>query len=311
MKPRKARQVTLLCVTILVIASFRHRFVTRDHVSKKLYRRYSINHTAANQLRNDGCDRVVFYNRVGKCGSRSLLQVVKHLAKRNKFRVLSSHKYDDARIHPKDLYGQLASFGGYIPPLFYNRHIYFLDFQAAGIRPPYYINLIRDPIERFSSHYNFLKYGDKEGEVNGGSFSHMTNINKCVMDEVNPCNSDLMVYTMNYFCGHNCQRKHGSAGVTIAKKHIDDYYVFVGLLEDFEASLLLLEVLLPCYFRGAIDAWEIERERSQSYATVKKDELTNEAKDKLRRRLLKTEYDIYSHVKEKFDQLKNLYLIER
>lgn len=291
----------LLYVLILGIASLsrlRQKLRTRDYYAKRLHRRYSINHTATNLLHNDGSDRVVFYNRVGKCGSRSLLEVVRYLANRNKFRVLSSPNFNNkVSLHPKDVYSQLATIVGYNPPLFYDRHIYFLDFKSAGIPPPYYINMIRDPIDRFSSHYNFLKYGDVAGEISHGSISGLTDINNCVMDEVHPCNSDMTFYMRDYFCGHNCQTRYGTGGVAVAKKHINDYYVFVGLIEEFEATLLLLEVMLPGYFKGAMDAWEKVRESKERFVTIRKDVLTDEAKDKLRRKLLKEEYDVYFHVK--------------
>lgn len=295
-----------LCVTIYVIGSV---FESHEDTGKRCGWRYSINETAANMLHRGGSDRAVFYNRVGKCGSRSLMEVVRYLAGQNNFREISSHNFDgEVSIHPKDLYSEIAVLAGYIPPVFYNRHVYFLDFKSVGVTPPYYINMIRDPIDRFSSHYNYLKYGDVIGEVDGGSHS-LKDINTCVSDEVNPCNSDLMTYIRDYFCGHNCNAKYRTESVTVAKKHIDDYYVLVGLIEEFEATLLLLEVFLPSYFKGARDAWEKVRKK-EAYSTIRKDELTDEAKYKLRYKLLKDEYDVYNHVKERFDQLKKKYLIE-
>ena len=50
----------------------------------------------------------------------------------------------------------------------YTRHQYFIDFEELNWDdgdPPVYINLIRDPIDRFKSFYYFSRYGNKRAQV--------------------------------------------------------------------------------------------------------------------------------------------------
>ena len=50
----------------------------------------------------------------------------------------------------------------------YTRHQYFIDFEELNWNdgdPPVYINLIRDPIDRFKSFYYFSRYGNKRAQV--------------------------------------------------------------------------------------------------------------------------------------------------
>ncbi len=46
-------------------------------------------------------------------------------------------------------------------PTFYARHMNFLNFADVGSElKPVYINLVRYPVDRFISHFNFRRYGD-------------------------------------------------------------------------------------------------------------------------------------------------------
>ena len=51
--------------------------------------------------------------------------------------------------------------------ILYTRHQYFVDFSSIGWDEgdlPVYINLIRDPIDRFKSFYYFSRYGNKRAQ---------------------------------------------------------------------------------------------------------------------------------------------------
>ena len=48
------------------------------------------------------------------------------------------------------------------PKSFYNRHIYFIDFQDCGLaKNPIYINVVRDPIKIFISGYGYNRQKSK------------------------------------------------------------------------------------------------------------------------------------------------------
>ncbi|XP_042602732.1 uronyl 2-sulfotransferase-like [Cyprinus carpio] len=51
-------------------------------------------------------------------------------------------------------------------PFLYTRHVHFLNFTRFRIEQPVYINIIRDPINRFLSNYFFRRFGDWRGEQN-------------------------------------------------------------------------------------------------------------------------------------------------
>ena len=48
-----------------------------------------------------------------------------------------------------------------------------------------------------------------------------------------------------------CFRDYGPDALEQAKKNVENHYLFVGLTEDFENTLKMLEVLVPQQFKGA------------------------------------------------------------
>ena len=49
-------------------------------------------------------------------------------------------------------------------PTVYIRHQYFIDFGEHEKHRPIYINVIRDPVEKFRSFYYFIRNGNLEGD---------------------------------------------------------------------------------------------------------------------------------------------------
>jgi len=45
-------------------------------------------------------------------------------------------------------------------PAFYHGHFCYYSFNQFGVESPFYINILREPLDRLVSHYYFLRYGD-------------------------------------------------------------------------------------------------------------------------------------------------------
>ncbi|XP_078490944.1 uronyl 2-sulfotransferase-like [Ciona intestinalis] len=116
----------------------------------------------------EGGSRVVVYNRVPKCGSTSLLDALRVLSVKLNFHLMSVN-YPTLDEHvtynvQKEIAGMLRFQQNFI----YSRHLRFFDIKTFGFGTPIYINIIRDPIDRFVSHYYYSRHGfaKNKGTVN-------------------------------------------------------------------------------------------------------------------------------------------------
>ena len=69
---------------------------------------------------------------------------------------------------------------------------------------------------------------------------------------------------MAFFCGHasECRYFESEAALAKAKENVERYYAVVGVLEQFDASLEVLEAYVPRYFAKAAATYkELMRER--------------------------------------------------
>ncbi|XP_039271527.2 uronyl 2-sulfotransferase-like [Styela clava] len=252
----------------------------------------------------------VFYNRLEKCGSRSLLSVARRLAHRNNFTFSASSDYRHKRPRRPRVLEEIQKISNFTHPTFYNRHIHYINFGKFGYSKPIYVNLIRDPIERFISHYNYMKYGEKARDVKTNpSKIWELDINVCVTKNIGVCgNINLLFYTGLYFCGlDEICLKPSRASVELAKMHIDKDYAVIGITEEFENTLKLFEKVLPNYFSGALEVWKDHSETKMNTASYRFDVLSQKSKYKLRYHDMAAEYEVYNHAKRKFEYQKKQY----
>ena len=112
--------------------------------------------TAAND------DRVIIYNRIPKTGSTSFIKVVNMLHKRNKFSSLYLNITSKTmRLNDEAWIVRNISHWKEIRPVIFHGHFGFPTFPKFGSQlRPIFINIIRDPLQRFVSYYYFIRYGD-------------------------------------------------------------------------------------------------------------------------------------------------------
>ena len=75
-------------------------------------------------------------------------------------------------------------------------------------------------------------YQDKMNDMDGGHFSQIL-----------------------HFCGHLpvCRKFNSQEAFEIAKSNVEKYFTVVGITEQMQDSVTVMEAKLPKFFKGAVD----------------------------------------------------------
>jgi len=148
-----------------------------------------------------------------------------------------------------------------------DRHVYFVQTEDYRQTPvdPVWINMVRDPVDRFVSLFYFLRskkrWQDKEEVPPEEWFSK--DMSQCVLSGDLECQFSgdlryLKEHQLTFFCGSalECKRVGSRAALQKAKYNAEKYYSVIGVSEDLESSLAVMESYLPKFFKGATQAYQ-------------------------------------------------------
>ncbi|XP_064411418.1 uronyl 2-sulfotransferase a [Latimeria chalumnae] len=255
----------------------------------------------------------VVYNRVGKCGSRTVVLLLRILSEKLGFHLVVSDVHNKTRLTKNEQAELMKNITTAEQPYLFTRHIHFLNFTRFGMEQPVHINIIRDPVSRFLSNYFFRRFGDWRSEQNRmirtpgmKDEERYLDIDECILDNYPECSNPRLFYVIPFFCGqHPKCREPGLWALERAKQNVNENFLLVGILEELEDVLLILERLLPHYFKDVISIYKSPgyKKLGNMTVTVKKQTPSPEAIQVLYQRM-KYEYDFYYFVREKFHMLK-------
>ncbi|KAJ7391400.1 hypothetical protein OS493_018444 [Desmophyllum pertusum] len=256
----------------------------------------------------------VIYNRVGKCGSRTVITLMNTLTRKNSFTVIGSTKNQLLHLNLQERVEYVDFLDHLRAPFIYHRHIHYVDFKRFGAVQPIYFNLIRDPLARLVSSYYYHRFGDfREGRktwnFKGTAEEKNMTFDECVLNEVKECvDPEKLFYIVPYFCGHEAFcRKPSQLALRQAKINVITNYLVVGVTDEFEDFLSILEKLLPEFFKGVLELYKKPGDSLQNRMTTTK---TMNKKgpsaevEKIMKKHLELEYDFYYFVKDRFHRLK-------
>ncbi|XP_063964795.1 uronyl 2-sulfotransferase-like [Lytechinus pictus] len=113
------------------------------------------------------------------------------------------------------------------------------------------------------------------------------------------------------FCGFNrrCQEDRAWA-LEQAKLNIDKYYTYIGITEDYEASLRIFEHLLPDIYTGMTELYlSLLNQTNNQMARSKtrhKEPLTQDQLDVATKRFA-VDYELYNYIYDRHRELKARY----
>lgn len=220
--------------------------------------------------------QLLFFNRVPKVGSQTFMELLRRLSIRNEFTFHRDavQRVETIRLAPPQQQ-ELAEMIAELPtPSVYVKHVCYTNFTRYNLPTPIYVNLVRDPIERVISWYYYVRapwyYVERKQAFPDLPLPDPRWLRKdfetCVMRGDREC-------TYNYgethegigdhrrqslfFCGHDqeCTPFNTEGALERAKYAVESQYAVVGVLEDFNTTLTVLEKYIPRFFGGATSVY--------------------------------------------------------
>uniref|UniRef100_A0A1A8RIK4 Heparan sulfate 2-O-sulfotransferase 1 n=1 Tax=Nothobranchius rachovii TaxID=451742 RepID=A0A1A8RIK4_9TELE len=252
-------------------------------------------------------DMVIIYNRVPKTASTSFTNIAYDLCSKNHYHVLHINTTKNnpvMSLQDQVRFVQNVSTWREMKPGFYHGHVAYLDFSKYGVKgKPMYINVVRDPIERLVSYYYFLRFGDdyrpglrrrKQGDKK--------TFDECVSSGGSDCAPEKLWLQIPFFCGHHseCWNAGSRWALEQAKYNLVNEFLLVGVTEELEDFIMILEAALPRFFRGATELYRTGK-RSHLRKTTEKKPPTKETIAKLQQSdIWKMENEFYEFALEQF-----------
>ncbi len=246
---------------------------------------------------------VLIYNRVPKAGSSSMTSLINKLSSKHKFKMLGwfdlpSHDFDavQAAVQEALAKGEKTVIA---------QHFHFPEIIHEDVA---YINVLREPVARCTSQYYYLRYGDRRKEDRKKvleKYGNMT-IDECINsgNEAACFNCDGWKQSL-FFCGPDggeCGDFSPPEVLARAKKVVDSHYV-VGVIEDFEGTVAMMEKLFPTFFEGGLELLKkVKPQRvtqgSSSYVPPSNSSVA------VIKGLLQQDEELYAYVKNNLDAFK-------
>lgn len=274
-------------------------------------------------------DVIIVYNRVPKCGSTLFLTLLRRLSKNlRRFKMVGSSDFYHVRFtedEQKELARRLWTYSEDAEgrPILYDQHMHFFNLSLQQKTSVLYINQIRDPLEHALSTYESKRYKCLVKHSAGlcamldPSVRELT-LNECISTG-DPARCVTRPYgissILSFFCGQaqvcddKFQQPSSRAALALAKRNIERFYIYVGILGYMETSLELLEYIHPRLFVGIADIYRTGLKSKRVGSTPKKHryEITNQTRTILIR-LLQPEYELYNFVQQRlFDQYRRAF----
>jgi len=311
----KARPKLLLALVAAVVTLSVTYYLasTRDSVNIK-----------SNSYTIDDDTNVVVYNRIPKTGSTSFMHLIPYkLADPNGVNVagvnISGSGLTSYTLSLKDRVRLMANMTSWSVnfPAVYHGHFAYFDIPQGILRSsstkPVWINVIRKPVDRLVSFYYFLRYGDdlRINKVRSRMGDKVT-FDECVELKHSPdCDPHKLWLQVPWFCGHarRCWNPPGNDwALHQAKRNLVEKYLVVGVTEDLESFIEIVEWLLPKFFRGAASLYKQEGSKGNNHIrrTKHKDTVSEATMSVLKNtKIWRAEQDFYDFALAQFNAIKD------
>jgi len=248
---------------------------------------------------------ILFFNRVPKVGSQTTMELLKSLSIKNKFHYHKdrTQKVETIKLTMSEEKKLSQLVNTFRPPSVYVKHVCFSNFSKFDLDMPIYVNMVRDPVERVISWYYYVRapwyFVERKRAFPDLPLPNPNWLRKdfetCVGTNDPECRyipgqrrdgfGDHRRQTM-FFCGHadDCTGFNTEIAMRKAKENVEKHYAVVGVLEELNKTLTVLEHYVPRFFKGAKDVyWNEIQIFSRINRNIYKPPVAEETKDIVRK----------------------------
>ncbi|XP_008559332.1 heparan sulfate 2-O-sulfotransferase pipe [Microplitis demolitor] len=263
---------------------------------------------------------VLFFNRVPKVGSQTFMQLLRRLSVRNNFAFNRDQvqRVETIRLAPYEQRQLVRLVNSYNEPSVYVKHVCFTNFTEFNLPQPIYMNVVRDPVERVISWYYYVRapwyYVERKQIFPDLPLPDPEWLKKdfesCVLNGDRECRyiegeyhegiGDHRRQTL-FFCGHSekCMPFNTAGALERAKLSVEKHYAVVGVLEDVNTTLTVLENYIPQFFEGATELyWDEMNSFKKINRNSFKPPVSEEIKDMVRKNFTR-EIEFYQFCRQR------------
>ncbi|KAK8376691.1 hypothetical protein O3P69_009952 [Scylla paramamosain] len=244
----------------------------------------------------------LMFNRVPKVGSQSTMELLRTLSYKNGFTFHKDRpqKVENIKLTEREQRRLVQLVDVFRPPSVYVKHVCYINFTTFNITQPIYINMVRDPVERVISWYYYVRapwyFVERKQAFPELPLPSPAWLRKdyetCVRTGDRECQyqegderPDFAQLT-EFFCGQEkeCTGFNTDYALQKAKENVERNYAVVGVLEDLNTTLTVLEHYVPRFFKGAKDHyWNEVQKFSKVNRNIYKPQVPHEVKEIVRK----------------------------
>ncbi|XP_069988777.1 heparan sulfate 2-O-sulfotransferase pipe-like [Penaeus vannamei] len=257
------------------------------------------------------------FNRVPKVGSQSTMELLRALSYKNGFTFHKDRpqKVENIKLSEREQKRLVQLVDVFRPPSVYVKHVCYINFTTFGVTQPLYVNMVRDPVERVISWYYYVRapwyFVERKQAFPELPLPSAMWLRKdyetCVLTGDRECQynegderPDFAQLT-EFFCGQDkkCTGFNTEYALQKAKENVEKHYSVVGVLEDLNTTLTVLEHYVPRFFQGAKDLYWNEVQRfSKVNRNIYKPPVPDRIKDIVRKNFTR-EIEFYEFCKRR------------
>lgn len=225
------------------------------------------------QRTGDGTSQIVIFNTIPKCGGRTILSLTFALKQSLKVNIKSALNFSLEGSSNFKVLGYMNRVFSNLPsPGCIYTNTRFVALQTIPSKTPIRIGLIRDPMQRLVSAFYHARFGDrmsasavddetwqKQLQKNHKNISE--SFDDCVKSKSSEClGEETRGALVKQFCGYDTVCSTASpAALLRAKENVKNHYLLVGVLEEIDDFVRVLEKLVPSVFSGGFHTLENDK----------------------------------------------------